>query len=121
MIHGPIASRQRLFLEKTHTRSAPERASPSGPHSSRTARAQTVRPCSFWRSDALSDQKVRPTIFAPESSYFPAQKARFRTTAQGSCPHALKQQNPAVGLQAGMREVSRVGGGGGQALSAWTC
>src|SRR5260370_14374557 len=69
MINDPIASRQRLFLEKTHTRSAPERASPSGPHSSRTARAQTVRPCSFWRSDALSDQKVRPTIFAPESSY----------------------------------------------------
>src|SRR5437660_10932163 len=68
MINDPIASRQRLFLEKTHTRSAPERASPSGPHSSRTARAQTVRPCSFWRSDALSDQKVRPTIFAPESS-----------------------------------------------------
>jgi hypothetical protein len=34
----------------------------------RTARAQNVRPCSFWSFAALLDQWLRPAIFALESS-----------------------------------------------------
>jgi hypothetical protein len=63
---GPSLCVKRFSLKKLNRDAAADRTLCRDAY--RTARAQNVRPCSFWSFAALLDQWLRPAIFALESS-----------------------------------------------------
>src|SRR5882757_3011695 len=65
MIRSPSLCVKRFSLKKLNRDAAADRTLCRDAY--RTARAQNVRPCSFWSLGALLDQWLRPAIFALES------------------------------------------------------